>query len=64
MTLQEEQQQPSNGTERVSNDALPTLLTDLAKVDNSRERATMLFQWLVHPVTAKSFFRYSFRSHT
>lgn len=63
MTLQEEQRL-SNGTERVSNNTLHTLLTELAKVDNSRERANMLFEWLIHPVTAQTFFRYSFYSHT
>ncbi|KAB5539983.1 hypothetical protein PHYPO_G00095660 [Pangasianodon hypophthalmus] len=53
----DEEQRPSNGTDQVNNDTLPTLLTELAKVDNSRERANMLFQWLIHPVTAKTFFR-------
>lgn len=57
MTLQEEEQ-PSDPTDPVSNDSLPTLLTQLAKVDNSKERANMLFQWLIHPVAAKTFFRY------
>ncbi|KAI5609405.1 ribosomal oxygenase 1 [Silurus asotus] len=52
-----EDQQTSNGTERVNNDTLHTLLTLLAKVDNSRQRANTLFQWLIHPVTAKTFFR-------
>uniref|UniRef100_A0A8C1X4P4 Bifunctional lysine-specific demethylase and histidyl-hydroxylase n=1 Tax=Cyprinus carpio TaxID=7962 RepID=A0A8C1X4P4_CYPCA len=37
--------------------ALDALLTDLAKVNNSRERANRLFQWLLHPVQDKSFFR-------
>ncbi|MCJ8743866.1 hypothetical protein PDJAM_G00099200 [Pangasius djambal] len=53
----DEEQQPSNGTDRVNNASLPTLLTELARVDNSRERANMLFQWLIHPVTTKTFFR-------
>nr|XP_055042109.1 ribosomal oxygenase 1 isoform X2 [Misgurnus anguillicaudatus] len=39
------------------NPALDKLLTDLAKVNNSRERANRLFQWLIHPVQAKTFFR-------
>ncbi|KAI7799605.1 bifunctional lysine-specific demethylase and histidyl-hydroxylase NO66 [Triplophysa rosa] len=43
--------------EGFNNPALHTLLTDLAKVNNSRERANRLFQWLIHPVQAKSFFR-------
>ncbi|XP_059354162.1 ribosomal oxygenase 1 [Carassius carassius] len=37
--------------------ALDVLLTDLAKVNNSRERANRLFQWLLHPVQDKGFFR-------
>ncbi|XP_016317120.1 bifunctional lysine-specific demethylase and histidyl-hydroxylase NO66-like isoform X2 [Sinocyclocheilus anshuiensis] len=37
--------------------ALDVLLTDLEKVNNSRERANRLFQWLIHPVQDKSFFR-------
>uniref|UniRef100_A0AAQ4Q0M1 Bifunctional lysine-specific demethylase and histidyl-hydroxylase n=1 Tax=Gasterosteus aculeatus aculeatus TaxID=481459 RepID=A0AAQ4Q0M1_GASAC len=36
--------------------ALDALLADLANVNNSRERASKLFQWLVNPVPAKSFF--------
>ncbi|XP_016084559.1 bifunctional lysine-specific demethylase and histidyl-hydroxylase NO66-like [Sinocyclocheilus grahami] len=37
--------------------ALDALLTDLTKVNNSRDRANRLFQWLLHPVQDKSFFR-------
>ncbi|KTF90330.1 hypothetical protein cypCar_00023191 [Cyprinus carpio] len=37
--------------------ALDVLLTDLAEVNNSRERANRLFQWIIHPVQDKSFFR-------
>lgn len=37
---------------------LGALLADLAQVNNSRERANKLFQWLISPVPAKSFFRY------
>uniref|UniRef100_A0A9J8AHF8 Bifunctional lysine-specific demethylase and histidyl-hydroxylase n=1 Tax=Cyprinus carpio carpio TaxID=630221 RepID=A0A9J8AHF8_CYPCA len=37
--------------------ALDALLTDLVKVNNSRDRANRLFQWLLHPVQDKSFFR-------
>lgn len=37
--------------------ALDALLTDLAKVNNSRDRANRQFQWLIHPVQDKSFFR-------
>uniref|UniRef100_A0A3Q3X5F1 Bifunctional lysine-specific demethylase and histidyl-hydroxylase n=1 Tax=Mola mola TaxID=94237 RepID=A0A3Q3X5F1_MOLML len=36
---------------------LSALLADLAKVNNSRERASKLFQWLINPIPAKSFFR-------
>lgn len=37
---------------------LNMLLADLARVNNSRERASKLFQWFISPVPAKSFFRY------
>ncbi|KAJ3606869.1 hypothetical protein NHX12_026387 [Muraenolepis orangiensis] len=37
--------------------ALSALLADLAMVNNSRDRASKLFQWLIHPTPAKSFFR-------
>uniref|UniRef100_A0A674F2A3 Bifunctional lysine-specific demethylase and histidyl-hydroxylase n=1 Tax=Salmo trutta TaxID=8032 RepID=A0A674F2A3_SALTR len=36
--------------------ALDALLSDLAKVSNSRVRASKLFQWLIHPISSKSFF--------
>ncbi|KAG8011429.1 Ribosomal oxygenase 1 [Nibea albiflora] len=36
---------------------LDALLADLAKVSNSRERASQLFQWLINPIPAKTFFR-------
>ncbi|XP_037607325.1 ribosomal oxygenase 1 [Sebastes umbrosus] len=38
-------------------EALDALLADLAKVNNSRERASKLFQWLISPVLSKAFFR-------
>lgn len=38
-------------------EALEALLVDLAKVNNSRERASKLFQWLINPIPAKPFFR-------
>lgn len=38
---------------------LDALLADLAKVNNSRERASQLFQWLISPIPAKTFFRYT-----
>ncbi|CAL8317754.1 unnamed protein product [Merluccius merluccius] len=36
---------------------LNDLLADLARVNNSRDRASKLFQWLIHPIPAKAFFR-------
>uniref|UniRef100_A0A8C7M5G4 Bifunctional lysine-specific demethylase and histidyl-hydroxylase n=1 Tax=Oncorhynchus kisutch TaxID=8019 RepID=A0A8C7M5G4_ONCKI len=41
----------------ISGVALDSLLSDLAKVSNSRVRASKLFQWLIHPIPSKSFFR-------
>ncbi|XP_021467971.2 ribosomal oxygenase 1 [Oncorhynchus mykiss] len=41
----------------ISGVALDALLSDLAKVSNSRVRASKLFQWLIHPIPSKSFFR-------
>ncbi|XP_024276430.1 ribosomal oxygenase 1-like [Oncorhynchus tshawytscha] len=41
----------------ISGVALDSLLGDLAKVSNSRVRASKLFQWLIHPIPSKSFFR-------
>uniref|UniRef100_A0A665WPH5 Bifunctional lysine-specific demethylase and histidyl-hydroxylase n=1 Tax=Echeneis naucrates TaxID=173247 RepID=A0A665WPH5_ECHNA len=38
-------------------EALDALLADLAKVNNSRERASKLFQWLINPIPIKAFFR-------
>ncbi|KAM4600764.1 ribosomal oxygenase 1 isoform 1-T1 [Polymixia lowei] len=38
-------------------EALDALLADLTKVNNSRQRASKLFQWLIHPIPAKTFFR-------
>ncbi|XP_034017483.1 ribosomal oxygenase 1 isoform X2 [Thalassophryne amazonica] len=39
------------------NQPLAGLLSDLARVNNSRDRASRLFQWLIHPVPIKDFFR-------
>lgn len=47
-----------NQTENGDCEALTVLLADLAAVDNSRERASKLFQWLISPVPAKTFFRF------
>uniref|UniRef100_W5NFB5 Bifunctional lysine-specific demethylase and histidyl-hydroxylase n=1 Tax=Lepisosteus oculatus TaxID=7918 RepID=W5NFB5_LEPOC len=35
---------------------LETLLAELGKIRNSRERAGKLFEWLVHPISPKKFF--------
>ncbi|MEQ2205556.1 Ribosomal oxygenase 1, partial [Xenoophorus captivus] len=43
--------------ESVTGECLDAVLTELTKVNNSRERASKLFQWLIKPVPAKSFFR-------
>uniref|UniRef100_A0A671KZC0 Bifunctional lysine-specific demethylase and histidyl-hydroxylase n=1 Tax=Sinocyclocheilus anshuiensis TaxID=1608454 RepID=A0A671KZC0_9TELE len=54
--FQEKDCETHNG-EGFESPALDALLTDLAKVNNSRDRANRLFQWLIHPVQDKSFFR-------
>ncbi|XP_069017829.1 ribosomal oxygenase 1 isoform X2 [Embiotoca jacksoni] len=36
---------------------LAALLTDLARVNNSRERASKLFQWIINPIPAKAFLK-------
>ncbi|KAM6992016.1 ribosomal oxygenase 1 [Tautogolabrus adspersus] len=36
---------------------LNALLADLSKINNSRERASKLFQWLINPIPAKTFFK-------
>ncbi|XP_047430502.1 ribosomal oxygenase 1 [Mugil cephalus] len=41
----------------VNGESLEDVLSSLAKVNNSRERASELFQWLISPVPATSFFR-------
>ncbi|XP_004550525.1 ribosomal oxygenase 1 isoform X2 [Maylandia zebra] len=48
---------PHVTVECVSAEPLETLLADLAKVNNSRERASKLFQWLITPIPDKMFFR-------
>ncbi|XP_036438083.1 ribosomal oxygenase 1 [Colossoma macropomum] len=53
----DEKQCPSNEAEGVGAETLHTLLTDLTKVNNSRERASRMFQWLICPNQAKTFFR-------
>ncbi|XP_042246601.1 ribosomal oxygenase 1 [Thunnus thynnus] len=51
--------EPQEEEECVNGDgeALDALLVQLAGVNNSRERASQLFQWLIAPVPAKVFFR-------
>ncbi|XP_008395684.1 ribosomal oxygenase 1 isoform X2 [Poecilia reticulata] len=43
--------------ESVTAESLDALLTELTSVNNSKERANKLFQWLLKPVPAKFFFR-------
>lgn len=40
-----------------SEEDLNVFLADLARVNNSRERASKLFQWLIYPIPAKLFFK-------
>lgn len=58
-SLQRNTDLPQQEDERVNGhgENLTALLADLAKVNNSRERASKLFQWLINPIPAKSFFR-------
>uniref|UniRef100_A0A8C6S380 Bifunctional lysine-specific demethylase and histidyl-hydroxylase n=1 Tax=Neogobius melanostomus TaxID=47308 RepID=A0A8C6S380_9GOBI len=51
MLILQEEQVVSGG------ESLDTLLKELSDVNNSRERASRLFQWLINPIPAKSFFR-------
>uniref|UniRef100_H2SC20 Bifunctional lysine-specific demethylase and histidyl-hydroxylase n=1 Tax=Takifugu rubripes TaxID=31033 RepID=H2SC20_TAKRU len=46
-----------NQTENGDSEDLTVMLADLATVDNSRERASKLFQWLISPIPAETFFR-------
>ncbi|KAK7907651.1 hypothetical protein WMY93_016263 [Mugilogobius chulae] len=48
----EEEQLVGGGEECLDN-----LLKELSGVNNSRERASRLFQWLINPIPAKAFFR-------
>lgn len=58
-SLQRNTDLPQQGDESVNGngESLDALLADLAKVNNSRERASKLFQWLISPIPTKSFFR-------
>ncbi|XP_015224469.1 PREDICTED: bifunctional lysine-specific demethylase and histidyl-hydroxylase NO66-like [Cyprinodon variegatus] len=42
--------------DKVTGESLDALLAELTRVNNSRERASLLFQWLIRPVPAKAFF--------
>ncbi|XP_062406441.1 ribosomal oxygenase 1 [Sardina pilchardus] len=53
--LNDEEQQPREMAGDTT--SLHILLDSLTKVNNSRERASKLFQWFVHPIPSKSFFR-------
>uniref|UniRef100_A0A1A7YXB5 Bifunctional lysine-specific demethylase and histidyl-hydroxylase n=2 Tax=Iconisemion striatum TaxID=60296 RepID=A0A1A7YXB5_9TELE len=43
--------------ECVTGESLGAVLTELTKVNNSRERARKLLQWLMRPIPTKNFFR-------
>lgn len=47
---------PFYSWELSSSCSLPSLLQDLEKVQDSRERAAKLFQWLIAPVSSQEFF--------
>ncbi|KAM9798057.1 ribosomal oxygenase 1 [Neosynchiropus ocellatus] len=55
--LKEEETNNTADQECANGETLEVLLADLASVNNSRERASKLFQWLISPVPAKAFFR-------
>ncbi|XP_054618478.1 ribosomal oxygenase 1 [Dunckerocampus dactyliophorus] len=42
---------------KAGEEALNVLLDELARMNNSRDRASKLFQWLINPIPAKAFFR-------
>ncbi|XP_076612681.1 ribosomal oxygenase 1 [Chaetodon auriga] len=56
-TAQMHEEESVNGDGDGDGEALDAFLANLAKVSNSRERASKLFQWLINPIPAKSFFR-------
>ncbi|XP_060907797.1 ribosomal oxygenase 1 [Labrus mixtus] len=51
--LQREEEECVNG----DGEDLNALLADISKINNSRERASKLFQWLINPIPAKTFFK-------
>ncbi|XP_022622450.1 ribosomal oxygenase 1 isoform X1 [Seriola dumerili] len=52
-TTEKQEEECVNG----DGDTIDALLADLARVNNSRERASTLFQWLINPIPVKAFFR-------
>ncbi|XP_060947430.1 ribosomal oxygenase 1 isoform X3 [Limanda limanda] len=52
-----EEEECVNGDGEAGSEMVDTLLAELARVNNSRERASQLFRWLIHPVPVKPFFR-------
>ncbi|XP_030628508.1 ribosomal oxygenase 1 [Chanos chanos] len=52
-----DEERPSDGGESADGPSLNILLNQLTKVNNSKERASRLFQWIIHPMSEKSFFR-------
>ncbi|XP_019723520.1 ribosomal oxygenase 1 [Hippocampus comes] len=42
---------------KAGEEALNVLLAELAQMNNSKERASTLFQWLISPIPTKAFFR-------
>ncbi|KAM8846240.1 ribosomal oxygenase 1 [Synchiropus picturatus] len=55
--LKEEETNHTTDQECINGETLEDLLDNLASVNNSRERASVLFQWLISPVPVKAFFR-------
>ncbi|XP_070614312.1 ribosomal oxygenase 1 [Erythrolamprus reginae] len=49
---------PFYSLELSSSCSLPSLLQDLEKVQDSRERASKLFQWLIAPLSSQEFFQH------
>ncbi|XP_077567625.1 ribosomal oxygenase 1 [Stigmatopora nigra] len=42
---------------KMEKDAITVLMAELMKMNNSKDRASKLFQWLLDPIPTKSFFR-------
>ncbi|AWP20276.1 putative bifunctional lysine-specific demethylase and histidyl-hydroxylase NO66 [Scophthalmus maximus] len=54
---EEEEEECMNGDVEAGGEMIDGLLVDLARVNNSRLRASQLFKWLIDPIPAKAFFR-------